>query len=45
MHTITVDDEQIAVNSLLRELRQIDPNGHHEGVVRAEQFLEYIYRR
>lgn len=42
MHTITVDDEQIAVNSLLRLLRQIDPDGHHEGVIRAEQFMNYI---
>ena len=42
MHTITVDDEQIAVNSLLRILRKINPDGQHEGVIRAEQFINYI---
>lgn len=42
MKTITVDDEQIAVNSLLRILRTVDPDGQHDGVIRADDFLSYI---
>ncbi len=42
MHTITVDDEQPAVNSLLRLLRQVDPCGQHAGMVHTDQFLDYI---
>lgn len=42
MHTITVDDEQLAINALLRILRKIDPTGHHEGVIRADQFMDYV---
>ena len=42
MHTITVDDEQLAVNSLIRILKLVDPDGRHEGTIHAEQFLNYV---
>ena len=42
MRTIIIDDEQIAINSLLRMLNKIDPHGTHEGVLYTEKFMEYI---
>jgi two-component SAPR family response regulator len=42
MHTITVDDEQIAVTSLQRLLRKVDPDGIHEGFIYADDFLRAV---
>ena len=42
MHTITVDDESLAVRAMLRELRKKDPDGTHIGMVKAAEFLEYV---
>ena len=42
MHTITVDDEQLAIRALQRMLRRIDPEGVHEGVLYADDFLRYV---
>ncbi|MEE5994225.1 MAG: response regulator [Oscillospiraceae bacterium] len=42
MHTITVDDESLAVSAMLRVLKKKDPNGTHFGTVRVGEFLEYI---
>lgn len=42
MHTITVDDERFAVHALLRLLRKYDPDGTHEGVLHASEFLDYL---
>ena len=42
MITVTLDDEQLAVNSLTRRLKRIDPNGTHEGFVRMEDMLAYL---
>ena len=42
MHTITVDDESLAVNAMLRVLKKKDPNGTHFGTVKVKEFLEYV---
>ncbi len=42
MHTITIDDETLARNQLLRHLRTIDPQGTHVGFRVPEEFLSYI---
>ena len=42
MKTIILDDEQLAIQSLTRLLRRIDPDGSHEGVRYAKDFLRYI---
>ncbi|MBR1824687.1 MAG: response regulator [Ruminococcus sp.] len=42
MITVTLDDEQLAVNSLTRRLKRIDPNGTHEGFVRMEDMLDFL---
>lgn len=42
MHTITVDDESLAVNAMLRVLRKKDPDGIHIGTVKTGEFLEYV---
>ena len=45
MHTITVDDESLAVNAMLRVLKKKDPNGTHFGTVKVKEFLEYVKGR
>lgn len=42
MNTITVDDEQFAINSLLRLLKKTDPNGTHTGVRDSSAFFDYV---
>lgn len=42
MITVTLDDEQLAVNALTRRLKRIDPNGIHEGFVHMEDMLTYL---
>lgn len=42
MHTITIDDERLAINSLIRILKAIDPEGIHEGVLRTMELWEYL---
>mgnify|MGYP002868546734 CR=1 FL=1 len=42
MITATLDDEQLAVNALVRKLKRIDPNGTHEGFVHMEDMLGFI---
>ena len=44
MHTITVDDESLAVNAMLRMLHRKDPDGTHIGTVKTGEFLEYVER-
>lgn len=44
MHTITVDDESLAVSAMLRELKKKDPDGTHIGTVRVTEFLDYVRR-
>ncbi len=41
MVTATLDDEQFAVNALIRKLKKIDPNGAHEGFVDLADFIDY----
>ena len=41
MITVTYDDEQLAVNALLRKLKAIDPTGVHKGFVRLADLMEY----
>ncbi|MBR1383919.1 MAG: response regulator, partial [Ruminococcus sp.] len=41
MITATLDDEQLAVNALVRKLKRIDPNGTHEGFVRITDFMDF----
>ena len=43
MKTVTLDDESLAVSSLLRQLKKIDPNGSHEGFVKLEDLMDYIH--
>ena len=40
MHTVTVDDESLAVSAMLRVLNRKDPNGTHFGTVRVGEFLD-----
>lgn len=42
MITVTLDDEQLAVNALTRRLKKIDPNGTHEGFVHMEDMLAFL---
>lgn len=42
MRTITIDDERFAVNSLIRQLKTLDPKGEHVGVMQVDEFLEKI---
>lgn len=42
MITVTLDDEQLAVNALTRRLKRIDPKGIHEGFVRMEDMLAFL---
>ena len=42
MHTVTIDDESLAVSAMLRVLNKNDPNGTHFGTVKVGGFLEYI---
>lgn len=42
MHTITVDDESLAVSAMLRVLNKKDPRGTHIGTVKPVEFLEYV---
>lgn len=42
MHTITVDDESLAVSAMLRALKKTDPDGNHVGVYRVRDFNDYI---
>lgn len=42
MHTVTVDDESLAVSAMLRVLNKKDPDGIHFGTVRVGEFLEYV---
>ena len=42
MHTITVDDESLAVSAMLRVLHKKDPNGKHIGTMKIGKFLEYV---
>lgn len=41
MVTVTYDDEQLAVNALVRKLKKIDPAGTHEGFVRLTDFMDF----
>ncbi|MBQ8959723.1 MAG: response regulator [Ruminococcus sp.] len=41
MITATLDDEQLAVNALVRKLKKIDPNGIHEGFVRLADLMDF----
>ena len=42
MITVTLDDEQLAVNALTRRLKKIDPHGIHEGFLRMEDMLGFL---
>lgn len=44
MITATLDDEQLAVNALLRKLKKIDPTGTHEGFVNLTDLMDYADR-
>lgn len=41
MVTVTLDDEQLAVNALIRKLKKIDPNGIHEGFVKMADMMDF----
>lgn len=42
MHTITVDDESLAVSAMQRTLAKVDPEGEHKGFYRVKDFLDYV---
>lgn len=42
MHTITIDDESLAVSAMLRVLKKRDPNGTHIGVLNAADLFGYV---
>ena len=42
MHTITIDDDSIAVSTLEKVLQKADPEGEHIGVICVEDFYDYI---
>ncbi len=41
MNTITVDDRQLAVNAMLENLKQIDPEGNHAGLISSYEALSF----
>lgn len=41
MITVTLDDEQLAVNALTRKLKRIDPNGTHKGFVKLADLMDH----
>ncbi|MBR1824907.1 MAG: response regulator [Ruminococcus sp.] len=42
MHTITVDDESLAVSAMQRTLAKVDPDGEHKGFYKVRDFLDYV---
>lgn len=42
MHTITIDDESLAVKAMQRVLEKKDPDGTHIGMVKVGDFLDYV---
>ncbi|MBQ8927923.1 MAG: response regulator [Oscillospiraceae bacterium] len=42
MHTITLDDESLAVSAMQRALHRTDPGGTHIGVLRVDEFLDHV---
>ncbi len=42
MKIIAIDDEQLALNYLLRALEEADPNGEHIGFMSAAEALSYL---
>ncbi len=41
MNTITVDDRQLAVNSMLQILKEEDPEGNHAGLIDPQEAISY----
>ena len=41
MNTITVDDKQLAVNAMVQNMKEIDPNGNHVGLISSGETLRY----
>ncbi len=42
MRTISVDDRQLAVNALIRVLKEIDPEGSHAGLISSVEAIRYV---
>ncbi|MBP5607808.1 MAG: response regulator [Lachnospiraceae bacterium] len=41
MNTITVDDKQLAVNAMVQNMKEIDPDGNHAGLISSKEALRY----
>lgn len=41
MNTITIDDKQLAVNAMIHNLKEIDPDGNHAGLISPVEALSY----
>ena len=41
MNTITIDDRQLAVNAMVQNLKEIDPDGNHAGLISPVEALSY----
>ena len=41
MNTITIDDRQLAVNAMVHNMKEIDPEGNHVGLISPAEALSY----
>lgn len=41
MNTITIDDRQLAVNAMVQNMKEIDPEGNHVGLISPAEALSY----
>ncbi|MBQ9865849.1 MAG: response regulator [Lachnospiraceae bacterium] len=42
MNTITIDDKQLAVNAMIHNMKEIDPDGSHAGLISPIEALSYV---
>ena len=43
MNTITIDDRQLAVNAMIQNMKEIDPDGNHVGLISPVEALSYAH--
>ena len=41
MNTITIDDKQLAVNAMIHNMKELDPEGNHVGLISPLEALSY----
>lgn len=41
MNTITIDDKQLAVNAMIQNMKELDPEGNHVGLISPLEALSY----